>query len=425
LSDPAAGEIRIALIGSSTMFGHPYEPKFGIAEVLAWRVRQLYPQRRVVTENLAVPGISLKEEIRSLMRLSCRPHLIVLYGGHNEFFHESEELALNNESLFGALDGVLSCSPTFRVVNQQLRQSLVLNRLRSNRKTEFVELPVASPELFERRRLRFRRRLEMLAEFGRAQHIPMLWYVPVGSESGYEPNRSCVLPGTPQSEIAALLESSTVALERERAADWEGAAEQYRGALRRHPQFADFHFRLGECLLNLGRADEARQHFQQALDDDGRPVRATRPYREAFTEVGAAFSIPVVQTGEVLRPHTGCGILDRSLFHDNVHPTLRGFYYIGIAGADVVVDSGLLRAECGPPAEIPPPQFVDAVAEMKIDRTDVATALRRIANGLRWLSRFRFDATRRRKQADDFIRLAERLEAGEIEPGEEGTESLQ
>ena len=89
------------------------------------------------------------------------------------------------------------------------------------------------------------------------------------------------------------------------------------------------------------------------------------------------------------------------------------------------MDSGLLLAECGPPAEIPPPQFVDAVAEMKIDRTDVATALRRIANGLRWLSRFRFDATRRRKQADDLVRLAERLEAGEIEPGEEGTESLQ
>src|SRR5262249_8451268 len=63
LSDPPEGELRIALIGSSTMFGHPYDPKFGIAQVLAWRLQQMYPHRRVVTENLAIPGICLKDEI--------------------------------------------------------------------------------------------------------------------------------------------------------------------------------------------------------------------------------------------------------------------------------------------------------------------------------------------------------------------------
>jgi tetratricopeptide (TPR) repeat protein len=424
LPEPPEGELRIALIGSSTMYGHPYEPRFGIAQVLAWRVQQMYPQRHVVTENLAYPGICLKDEICSLMQLSCRPHLVVLYGGHNEFLHECEELTANNESHFSAVDPALSWSPTFRVVNRQLRQSNALLRFRTGPETGCIAAPLADQGLLKRRQLRFRRRLEMLAAFGRARHIPMLWYVPVGSESDFEPNHSCVARGTSQDEIAELLHSSTRALEREREADWEGAAEEYRNALGRQPEFADFHFRMGDCLLKLGRAGEARQHFEQALDDDGHPVRATRPYREAFIEVGAAFSIPVVQTGEVLRPHTDLGILDRSLFHDNVHPTLRGVYHIGIAGADVVADSGLLRAEFGPPAEIPPPQFADAIAEMKIDRTDVATALRRIANGLRWMSRFRFDATRRRKQADEFIRLAERLEDGEIEPGEEGTEGL-
>jgi tetratricopeptide (TPR) repeat protein len=425
LPDAPKGELRIALIGSSTMTGYPYEPKFGIAQVLAWRVRQMYPQHRVVTDNLAVPGISLKDEINSLRRLKYRPHLVVLYGGHNEFFHELEELGCANESFFGALDKALIWSPTFRVLNTHLRQSIVLRRMKSRPAPGLVDDPMAPPELLERRQLRFRRRLELLAEFGRAHRLPMLWYVPVGSESGFEPNRSCVRPGTAHDEVAGLLLSSARALERERTADWEGAAEQYTNALSRHPEFAEFHFRLGECLLKLGRTDEARQHFEQALDGDGRPVRATRPYRAAFTEIGVAYSIPVVQTGEALRAHTNFGILDRSLFHDNVHPTLRGFYYMGIAGADLVASSGLLQAEFGPPAEIPPPSFVDAITEMKIDRTDVATALRRCANGLRWLSRLRFDDTRRQKQANNCIHLAERLEAAEIEPGEEGTESLQ
>jgi tetratricopeptide (TPR) repeat protein len=425
LPDAPEGQLRIALIGSSTMAGYPYEAKFGIAQVVAWRVRQMYPQRQVITENLAVPGFSLKDEINSLRRLQFRPHLVVLYGGHNEFFHELEELARTNESFFGALDATLIWSPTFRVLNTRLRQSVVLGQMKSRPAPGLVAEPVVGPDMLERRQSRFRRRLTLLAEYARAHRLPMLWYVPVGSESDFEPNRSCVKPGASQDEIAELLQSSARALEREHHADWEGAADEYRSALEHQPDFAEFHFRIGECLLKLGRAHEARHHFEQALDNDGHPVRATRPYREAFVDIGAACSIPVVQTGEALRAHTDFGILDRTLFHDNVHPTLRGFYYMGLAGADLVASSGLLQAEFGPPAEVTPPRFADAIEVTNVGPADVATALRRVANGLRWLARFRFDDARRQKQAADYVRLAERLESGEFEPGEEGTESLQ
>ena len=48
------------------------------------------------------------------------------------------------------------------------------------------------------------------------------------------------------------------------------------------------------------------------------------------------------------------GILDRSLFRDNVHPTLRGFYYMRLAGADLGREQRAVEAEFGPPAEVTP-----------------------------------------------------------------------
>ena len=172
------------------------------------------------------------------------------------------------------------------------------------------------------------------------------------------------------------------------------------------------------------RPEEARRHFQEALENDGHPVRATAPYRAAVAAVGEAFAIPVVHTGDVLRARTALGILDRSAFHDNVHPTLRGYFYMGTAGTEAVGRSRILEPRFGASCELPPARFADAVAEMQIDRLDVATALRRMANGLRWLGRLRFDGTRRNQQADEFLQLAARLDAGEIAPGDCGTETL-
>ncbi len=424
LSDPPEDELRIASIGDSTMFGFPYDLKFGIPQVLAWRVQQMYPQRRVVSENLAVPGQNLRQAIECLGQLKFRPHLLVVYSGHNEYFHGLEELAGTNASHFGALDAVLCRSPTFRVLNIRLRQATILKELKSCHWRSFVDTPIAGPETQEGRELRFRNQLEQLARFGRSQDIAQLWYVPAASESGYEPNRSCVRRGALPGEIDALHAMNERAADRERAADWKAAAELYRTGLRAQPDFADFHFRLGECLLHLGLPDEARRHFQEALEDDGHPVRATRPCRMAVAEVAAAFSIPTIFTGDALRPHTAFGILDRSLFHDNVHPTLRGFYNMGVAGVEVLAKSRVLEARFGPPARISAVEFADALHAMHIDRSDVARALYRCANGLRWLACMRYDAKRRIQQADEYVRLAERLEAGEIEPGEAGTEAL-
>lgn len=425
LLEPPPDELRIAGVGESTMFGTPYSPKFAIPRIVAWQVERMYPECKVVSENIGVPGQSLQQAIACLPRLKYRPHLMLLYSGHNEFFHDIEEMANGNECRFAALDGLFSLSPTFRVLNLSLRTCIPQKPRRVETSHELADGHVFLPTVVNRKRQRFQSRLEQLARFGRSQGIVMLWYVPAALEAGYDPNISFVDVGTSPAEIVRLTQDWNEAVELEMAGDWAAAINLYRAALVRQPHFAEFHFRLGECFLKVGQIDEARRHFQAAIDDDGRPSRQTNLFRKTLIDVAAAFSIPVVATAEALRPHTELGILDQSLFHDYVHPTLRGHFYMGMAAVEVLRKNGTLKPRCGPAADVPDSKFTDAVRDLEIDRSDVAGGLREEAAVLRWHARFRFDPRRRLEQATEYVRLAERLEAGQIEPGEEGTESLE
>lgn len=425
LPPTAAGQLRIVSLGSSTMLGHPYEPKFGIPQMLAWRVQQMYPDRKVVSENLAVAGQSLRDAILSLKKLTHRPDLIVLYAGQNEFMHRMEECAEERPQEFGWSDDVLSRSPLFRAVHVAFSRISIMRSFREGVLFGVIGNRVASPVVCDLRLRRFRHELTQLALYGQRQRIPMLWYVPVSSESGFEPNRSWLPVGTSQAQREEVVHRRTEILSLMQREEWSAAADLCRDGLRQQPQFAEFHFRLAECLLKQNRADEAQQHFAAALDNDGHPLRMIHDYQRVLSEVADQFGIASVNGEVTLRPHTPLGILDRSVIHDNVHPTFRGFFWLGQAGADRVFQTKLLAATFGDPHSMPDVTEADAARAFDITATDVAVACRRIANGLRWLSRLRFDSERRLKDADEFEEWARLIEANEARSGERGIESLE
>ena len=179
------------------MLGYPYQPKFGIPQVVAAHLRKLYPHCQVVVHNLAGEGLNLRLTLRKLQELKSRPDLLLVYTGHKEFYHDLEEILLTTESPFYVWDRWLSYSPTFCVLNRHLSQKAALRTLKSGTERQLIDRHICSPLLYERRLVRFRRQLEQLAEYCRGEGIATLWFVPAGSESAYEPNRSVVRRGTP------------------------------------------------------------------------------------------------------------------------------------------------------------------------------------------------------------------------------------
>ena len=399
LPDPPPGEIHVCAIGGSTMMGYPYEPKFGIPAVIAWRLQALYPRNKVVMQNLAFGGLNLRQSIRQLEQLTHRPHLLVLYSGHTEYYHELEETVDFSRGPLDRLDPLLDWSPLYRSANRLVSRQPALRKLYPPRGRRLVDRRLVHPLQYQQRLDRFRSQLDQLAEFSRAHDIGSLWYVPAGSESGFEPNRSVTASPPTEGHVVRLRTAYDEGRRHQAAGDWRSAARTYRSALEIEPGFAEFHFQLADCLLQLGQFEQARKHFQQALDHDGQPVRADSGYRRAVTDHAATFTIPVIDTPVVLRPHTRHGILDDTLFHDNVHPTLLGYFLMGRAGADRIRDAKMLERRFGPPADLPPARFESVIDSLEIDQDERQLACQRIAQGLGKLGLLRFDPSGREQQA--------------------------
>jgi tetratricopeptide (TPR) repeat protein len=423
LPAPPAGELHVAAIGGSSTMGHPYAPKFGFPQVAAWRLQQMYPRQTVVLNNIARPGRNLRQAIGCLHELQHRPHLLLVYSAHNEFFHELEEMAVAAESPLAPLDVWLAWSPFFRLIDRVLSERSAVRHLTAIT-AQFIEQPIATPVVYARRLARYRRQLEQLHDYCERAGIAAVWYVPAGSESGFEPNRSFVRPGTSHEEQADLRRLFEEGRSLQGSGRWTAAADVFRRGLDRQPEFAEFHFQLAECLFETGRVDEARTHYQRALNLDGHPIRANRDYRQAVRAVAEAKGIPLVDAGELLRPLTPAGILDRTVFHDNVHPTLRAYFQLGIAACERVAEMNLPAERFGKPRALQPAAFSDAVRALEFGTDDLADAYQQVSHDLRWLTRWRFDATRRLRDAGEFESWSRQLRAGTIHPGEAGTEAL-
>jgi hypothetical protein len=424
LAAPAAEELRIAAIGESTMAGFPYNGRFGIPEVIAWQLQQKYPGRKVVVENLARDGLNLHKAILSLAGLKTRPHLLLLYSGHNEYFYDLDDLWYDVEFPWERFDAWLDWSPTFRLFDRRLLRAEAQRDLEGDFRRHLVDRCIATPKTRQFRLEKFRDELDQLAAWCRASEIPSLWFVPAGSEADFEPNRSYLEHTPSDAEREEIVHTADTARQLQQSGRWNDAAEMYRAAIERFPGFAEFHFQLAECEAQMNDGENARQNYAAALDRDGQPIRMTSPYRLQVAEVAAEFAIPFVDVAAELRPRTPRGILDRSVFVDYVHPNLRSYFYLGMAAVKRIDDTGLLRATGGEPTPPTQVEFAQAVATARITAEDLALAYLRVAAADETQRKLRYESSRLERECRQYRDWSRRLRSGEISPGEAGTELL-
>lgn len=368
LSQPPDNELHIASIGGSTSLGWPYHPHMSFARAAAWQLqRSMHPNAdvpanadaratddesaapaasssettataavRIVLHNTARPGDSLRLAIRRMQDLKVKPHVIVLYTGHNELYHDVDGITFVENSPLFLLDRTLSLSPMFRVIDQTLtaRFSAMWGLKQVGR--NLVERPFLTRKMRLQRVKLFTERLRQLAQYCGRHNIRPIWFIPAASEADCPPNRS-VTGSVADISVHQRMESLyRRALELEQQQNWLQAAETYDEGLRDYPNFAEFQYRLGHCRLHLQQFDEARVNFQSALENDAYPVRAQSDYRDAVRQVATEFGIVTIDAGGLLRDHTEHGILDHTMFLDDVHPTLKAVFVLGTALADAL-----------------------------------------------------------------------------------------
>jgi tetratricopeptide (TPR) repeat protein len=423
LPDPPPGELHVAFVGESTMAGFPYL-KFGIPKVVGWQLAQMYPDRKIVLDDLSAVGLNLHTALARLDRLTVRPQLLLLYSGHNEFFYDVEELATELDTPWERLDWLFEWSPLFRVLDRRISRYVGVQDLEAEGSRTLVDRPIASRDAGEKRLARFEAQLERLADWGGRLQIPELWFVPAGSNADYAPNRSWLSRAPSKFQQAQIESLAQEGRSLQQAGRWQEAADKYRDAIQHYPDFAEFEFQLAECAQRAGDRVEASIYYAKALESDGLPVRMIAPWRHKVAELAARHEVPLLDAEDVLRPHTKVGILDRSVFLDYVHPNLRAYYHLGMAAIERLGSDKPWLQQVGPRQAPARTDFASAIAAAGFTAKDLALAYRRTAEADRWMTRLRFESSRLTRDAQQYEEWSRQLESGQISPGQSGTESL-
>ncbi len=409
------GTYRILVLGGSSALGEPYRPWVSVGQIVAWKLGEAVPSRRFEVETLAWLGDSLEQQHAKLAAIARRPDAVVIYSGHNEFaarFEEdrAHEVGLESSSaLARAVHRLDAASPLVGLVRELISKNRLDAPPSLKDRHQVVDPPLCAPAEYAAVLDDFSARLDaVVAWCGRIGARPIL-IIPPANEADYEPGRSTVEPGVDAAERARIAD----AIHRARALEATEpgrALEVYRDVARRHPGFAEAHYRIGERLRAEGKREEAAAEFLAALDRDGLPIRCQAPFREAYRRVAARRPGCILIDGRrELIAASPSGWLGGDVIEDTHHPNLRG--YVALAAA-VLRGLEARREFGGGWSAVPAPDVAGCVARFGIDAERLAEACERTSLHDRRVAGYRHDPARRLAESRRFAEAARKLREG-------------
>ncbi|MCJ7564765.1 MAG: tetratricopeptide repeat protein [Candidatus Aminicenantes bacterium] len=147
-------------------------------------------------------------------------------------------------------------------------------------------------------------------------------------------------------------------IERETAADYQGAAQNYRSALGIDDGFADLVFRMGRCGWLLGDYENAGLSYRRARELDALRFRADAEINRVVRDAAAgreAEGVFLSDQENVIAAESSHGIPGEELFYDHVHLNFRGNYLAARALFDRVksILPDWMKTQAGPAAGAP------------------------------------------------------------------------
>ena len=328
---PEDTEIDIAVLGESSAEGVPYNRWVSIGGILSWQLEKVLPDRHVRLQVLAASGSTLEAQQRLLSRLSHRPEILLIYCGHNEI---TARIDANRDThhYFDedlptvwtvVVEKIEALSPVCGLIRETADKCRVAIPPPRNGNRALIDVPAYTTTEFTALLVDFRRRLESIVVYAEKIGAMPVLISPAGNDAGFEPNRSFLPAATPRHERETIARDF-LAARRKEAADPQGALAAYRALLARQPGFSEAHYRLAQLLERDGAWDDAYRHYREARDLDGFPMRCLTAFQSVYHEVADRHGCILVDSQSYFHAVGQHGLLDDHLFHDGMHPSLRG-----------------------------------------------------------------------------------------------------
>lgn len=344
---------RVICLGSSSMYGTPYDMNANIPGILRRQLRHRYPGLEWEVINLGASAIN-SNVIRDLVPeiLPLQPDLVLIYMGHNEYYGPDGIGASLPERLFPGLT-------PWKYQARRLQLVQAAQRWFSSGRTE----QAGARNLMEQVSgghhvdLGSRESRRVLAHFGdnldamltafEEAHVPVI-VSDIASNLMFPPFvTDSVIAGKGVAAFDAQMRGLAEAKRYDvllQSADALGAAAS------QHPLAA---YWKGVGLRGLGHPAEAIPFLRFARDNDLLKFRAPSAV-DSIIHVTARRHGTLCFSADTLLQHASVdGIAGDSLFWEHLHPTPAGYYCIASGFLDAITRSGLVKSPMEHAAPLP------------------------------------------------------------------------
>jgi len=355
------GGCRIFVLGESAALGDP-RPAYGASRYLQCLLRERYPAGDFEVICVAMTAINSHALVKLARECARRDGDIwILYLGNNEMVGP-----------FGAMGVLGPAAPPWPWVRaylavQETRVGQWLAVLaRRLRPTPVPPGGWAGMKMFVKHQLppdapvravvhrNFQRNLDDILAIAERAGVKVVLSTMAVNLRDCPPFASLSGGDVPASARQAREQHILAGVRAEAAGQWAAAAEHFEGAVAADPQWAEAHYRLGQCLARLGRTAAARASFETARDLDALPFRADSRLNALIREAAsrrAGAGLRFVDAEATLAALGSEGIPGQEVFYEHVHLNNAGNYALARAWAEAV--SGWLPVawrEAGRPA---------------------------------------------------------------------------
>jgi tetratricopeptide (TPR) repeat protein len=308
---------RIFVLGGSTAAGWPYTNNVMFSRILQKRLSDLFPARYIEVVNTSISAINsytyldFTDEI-----LDHDPDLILIYGGHNEFygaFGVASTQNIGNSRWIKKMYLNLVHLKTFQLTGKFIQyltslfnsndasgnqpSATLMERLVDEQNIQY------GSELYQLGALQFGDNIDDLLNEYKNAGVPVILSDLVSNISDQPPFRSL---GTSENESAKLMYSKSKKLE------WEGKFE------------------------------EAKVGYLKAKDLDALRFRATEDFNDIIREKAEKYDMSVVNMTVHFTQNSENGLIGNTIMLDHLHPNLDGQFLMADAFFQEVFSKNLI-----------------------------------------------------------------------------------
>jgi tetratricopeptide (TPR) repeat protein len=340
-----ADTYRIFILGESAAMGDP-EPAYGASRYLAALLSERYPKTHFEVVNLGITAIN-SHVILPIAR-DCARHdgdLWIIYMGNNEMVGP-----FGAATVFGAKAPPLAMIRLNLAIQKTRLGQLLINVGRKLKGGNMNAPSWGGMEMFVGNQLsaddprkevvyqNFSRNLHDIVKAGLDSGARILLNTVAVNLKDCAPFASLVNSNLSAADRARFDQLFAEGVQAENQGNFATAVQEFEQAARLDPKVAELQFRWGESLLGLTNA-AAREHLQQACEDDALPFRADSRINAIIRDeqrkmssdnlilFDAANALAVENVGKI------CG---QEIFYEHVHFNFDGSYRLGLAWAEQI-----------------------------------------------------------------------------------------